>query len=186
MFYDRGRDGLPREWIARMKCAIGTICPVFNTYRMVQEYADTFYMPSSIRKTKLKENKRRRALALADWKDKIRDNWSHVAVTKVESGPRDNLLYGSQLHVKAQLNLGALDSGDVVVEIYYGNLNPAGQIPIGQAVEMKCAERITEGVYRFEGDLTCATTGQQGFTVRVIPSHPDLAEKQEMALIKWA
>jgi starch phosphorylase len=186
MYYDRGRDGLPREWIARMKGAIGTICPVFNTYRMVQEYADTFYVPSSIRKNRLKENKRRRGLALALWKDKIRENWSQVAVTKVESGSKDNLLYGTDLHVKAQVTLGKLDSADVIVEIFYGDLDPSGQIPMGDAVEMKCVERVTDGAFRYEGDLTCNTTGQQGFTVRVIPSHPDLAEKQELTLIKWA
>jgi len=54
MFYDRGSDGLPREWISRMKSAIRTICPVFNTYRMVQEYTDRFYIPWSSRRIELR------------------------------------------------------------------------------------------------------------------------------------
>ncbi len=33
MFYDRGPDGLPRRWIARMKSSMRTIPPVFNTNR---------------------------------------------------------------------------------------------------------------------------------------------------------
>ena len=53
MFYNRGRDGLPREWITRMKTAIRTISPVFNTYRMVEEYANRFYIPCCRRRQTL-------------------------------------------------------------------------------------------------------------------------------------
>jgi len=46
MFYARGRDGLPREWIRRMKHAMRTICPVFSAYRMVREYTERLYIPA--------------------------------------------------------------------------------------------------------------------------------------------
>ncbi len=35
-FYDRGADGLPRRWIARMKSSIAHLCPSFNMQRVVQ------------------------------------------------------------------------------------------------------------------------------------------------------
>ena len=38
-FYDRGRNGMPRAWVARMKGALRWLCPVFNTTRMVHDYA---------------------------------------------------------------------------------------------------------------------------------------------------
>jgi len=37
LYYTRGRDGLPREWISRVKKSIRTLAPFFNTRRMVQE-----------------------------------------------------------------------------------------------------------------------------------------------------
>ena len=46
MFYTRGRDGLPREWIRRMKNAMRTVCPVFNGSRMVREYTERMYLPA--------------------------------------------------------------------------------------------------------------------------------------------
>ena len=35
---------------------------------------------------------------------------------------------------------------------------------------------LGNGMHRFEGAIVCQETGQLGFTVRIIPSHPDLAE----------
>ena len=35
--------GLPREWIRKMRRAMATITPQYNTWRMVQEYARNYY-----------------------------------------------------------------------------------------------------------------------------------------------
>ena len=46
LFYERGTDGLPRRWIAKMKASMRELCPAFNTNRMVREYAERFYVPA--------------------------------------------------------------------------------------------------------------------------------------------
>ena len=43
-FYERGLDGVPYGWTARMKRSIAQIAPVFNTDRMVREYAENIYL----------------------------------------------------------------------------------------------------------------------------------------------
>jgi alpha-glucan phosphorylases len=48
MFYDRDEKGIPRRWIARMKEAIRTLNPVFNTDRMVAEYVLKIYEPQPL------------------------------------------------------------------------------------------------------------------------------------------
>ncbi len=186
LFYDRGRDGLPREWINRMKNAIRTICPVFNTYRMVQEYSDRCYIPASTRRAGLVADDRVRALTLAQWKRRVRDAWNQVRIVSVESGPTEGLPVGSNLQVTAEVYLGELTSEDVTVEVYYGDLDPSGQVPLGHTVEMACTKELGKGGYRFEGAILCEQTGQQGFTVRVIPYHADLAQKHETTLVTWA
>jgi glycogen phosphorylase len=45
-FYARRRDGLAGEWIKRMKDSMKTVCPVFNTHRMVGEYVEKYYLPA--------------------------------------------------------------------------------------------------------------------------------------------
>ncbi|GMU93274.1 MAG: alpha-1,4 glucan phosphorylase [Candidatus Hydrogenedentota bacterium] len=185
-FYDRGRDGLPRQWIRIMKNAIGEISPVFNTHRMVQEYADRFYVPCTVRRNALRADQRIRSKALTEWKNKVRASWDKVHFLSVESGPTESLVYDSLLPVKADLFLDKLTEGDVTVEIYYGDVDSFGRIEAGKSVPMKCVERLDGSIYRFEGAIHCEKTGQQGFAVRAIPSHPDLRDKHETMLICWA
>jgi starch phosphorylase len=47
IYYDRDRDGLPREWIARMKRAIRTLGWRFSAERMVMDYVLKAYIPAA-------------------------------------------------------------------------------------------------------------------------------------------
>jgi starch phosphorylase len=42
----RSSDGLPGEWIGRMKQSIRTIGPQFSMRRMVKEYIERLYLPA--------------------------------------------------------------------------------------------------------------------------------------------
>jgi len=44
LFYDREEDGLPHKWISMMKRAIQTLAPMYNSDRMVEEYARHIYL----------------------------------------------------------------------------------------------------------------------------------------------
>ncbi|HKQ61995.1 MAG TPA: alpha-glucan family phosphorylase [Candidatus Polarisedimenticolaceae bacterium] len=48
-FYRRGDDGLPTEWIQRMKRAIALLLPRFSSARMVREYCERYYVPAGRR-----------------------------------------------------------------------------------------------------------------------------------------
>jgi starch phosphorylase len=42
-FYNKGENGLPNEWIRRMKNAIATLAPAFSSDRMVMDYIEKIY-----------------------------------------------------------------------------------------------------------------------------------------------
>lgn len=42
----RSSDGLPGEWIARVKECVRTLGPQFSMRRMVKEYTDRLYVPA--------------------------------------------------------------------------------------------------------------------------------------------
>ena len=44
LYYDRDSDGVPRRWIAMMKRAIQSLAPEYNSDRMVQDYAQKYYV----------------------------------------------------------------------------------------------------------------------------------------------
>ncbi len=43
LFYDRGKDGIPHRWLKKIRHAMTTLIPVYNTDRMVVEYARKYY-----------------------------------------------------------------------------------------------------------------------------------------------
>ena len=47
MYYDRDGDGLPRQWISRMKRAIRTLGWRFSADRMVMDYVLKAYIPAA-------------------------------------------------------------------------------------------------------------------------------------------
>ena len=46
LFYDRGRDNIPHNWLKVVRHAISSIVPVYNTDRMVAEYVTKYYLPA--------------------------------------------------------------------------------------------------------------------------------------------
>ena len=42
------------------------------------------------------------------------------------------------------------------------------------------------GHYKYNGSFACEHAGRYGFSVRVVPAHPDLADPVEMGCIVWA
>lgn len=45
MFYNRDVNGIPREWLKRMRHSMATLVPQFTTDRMVKEYTNKYYLP---------------------------------------------------------------------------------------------------------------------------------------------
>jgi starch phosphorylase len=45
MFYRRDEEGIPREWIARIKAGLKTLAPRFNATRMLNDYVRKVYLP---------------------------------------------------------------------------------------------------------------------------------------------
>ena len=43
---ERTADGMPIEWLVRVKESIRTLAPHFSTRRMVKEYVERFYLPA--------------------------------------------------------------------------------------------------------------------------------------------
>ncbi len=48
LFYQRGGDGIPFAWLARVRASIRQVVPFFNTHRMVADYLDAAYVPAHL------------------------------------------------------------------------------------------------------------------------------------------
>ncbi|MFQ5855554.1 MAG: alpha-glucan family phosphorylase [Anaerolineae bacterium] len=186
-FYDRGADGLPRRWITRMKASIGTLCYFFNTHRMVREYTERFYLPAAARYRRLTADEMAGAKALAAWKARVQENWPQVRVEAVETKPLTELQVGGAVHARARVHLGDLAPDDVTVELYLGRVDADGEIVEAEATPMQPIGPDEEGGHLFEvSAVPCRKSGLHGYTVRVLPHHPDLTTLFLPGLILWA
>lgn len=186
LFYQRGRDGLPRGWIERVKTSMHALCPVFNTSRLVREYVERCYLPSFARGQRLSEDGMARARVLAAWKRRVRQHWHEVRVESVDSPDGTTLRVGSLLKVQARVILGSLSPDDVSVQLYFGGLDATGAITDGTVIPMAANGARQDKALIFETEMPARTSGRHGLTVRVLPRHPDLATPVEMGLVVWA
>ena len=186
-FYDRGADGLPRSWIARMKANICKLCPSFNTHRMVEEYAEKFYLPANNRYNQLTNHDLTRAKSLAAWKERVVSGWPLVRVEEVKTELKSELQVGDEIRATARLNLGDLKAEDVTVELYMGRVDAGGSFASGEGTAMRPVKIEKGGIHCYEvNGFSARKSGLHGFTIRVLPHHPDLRTPLLPGLIVWA
>jgi starch phosphorylase len=186
-FYDRGADGLPRRWIHRMKADIKSLCHFFNTHRMVGAYTERFYLPLDAHYRHLMADGMARARALAAWKARVRKSWPQVQVGAVDADVLTEVQVGSEFQVQARVHLGTLTPEDVAVELYIGRVDASGDVVDARAMPMEPAEPVDEGTYLYRTRaITCPSSGLHGYTLRLLPHHPDLTTPFLPGLIVWA
>ncbi|MDE2828209.1 MAG: alpha-glucan phosphorylase, partial [Bacteroidota bacterium] len=115
LFYDRSPEGLPREWIARMKRSIATYNNSFNTHRMVQEYTEKIYLTAAARAKALQYEDLERARVLSKWQQKIQEAWQRVQVCVTDDSPQGSQKVGMPFTIRACVKLGDLLPDDVEV-----------------------------------------------------------------------
>ena len=185
LFYECDEQGMPRGWIAKMKTSMKKLTPVFNTNRMVAQYAEEFYIPAHERHLRLAADDCARVYPLVEWRKRLRVNGSAVKVTLITPDQPGELIVGAKLKVEARVTLGTVQPGDVRVQLYHGFVDATGQIVSGQPAEMTL-QRADGAEYVYSGELECHDSGSCGYTVRIIPYHPDAILPYELPFVVWA
>lgn len=186
LYYRRGNENLPREWISRVKDALKTLAPVFNTNRMVQEYSENFYFPAAQSFQKMTENSFEKSKQLIQWKQKIDAHWSKVKIHSIDFTPEDIFEVGAKIDVTTKVFLSDLTPDDVLVELYYGLIDSKGELYGGKTIEMNNKKDLGNGEYELSGEFNCTQSGKHGLAVRLLPKHEDLGRKFTPGYIYWA
>ncbi|WP_431042080.1 alpha-glucan family phosphorylase [Streptomyces sp. P1-3] len=192
-FYDRDEAGLPGRWIEMVRRTLAGLGPKVLAGRMVREYVDRLYTPAA---------RAHRALdaaaagALAAWKARVREAWPRVAVDHVEAGrsaPAGDgaalagdgaAELGTALPLRVRVALGGLTPGDVEVQVVAGRVGADDRIidPVRTPLKPAGGPDLEDRVV-YEGPLALDRTGPFGYTVRVLPAHPLLADGAELGLV---
>jgi starch phosphorylase len=185
LFYQRGRDGLPREWIKRMKASMKSVGQRFSTHRMLKEYSERFYFPALDFGRRLVAEKLEPAKELAAYLEKARKAWPAVSVSELRSDAKPIMERGDSIIVSALVDLGGLETSEAAVELYHGPVTIQDGITDATRDEMTAVERKGKA-WEYRVTIVCDRTGQRGYSVRVLPKHPALASPYIPGLIRWA
>ncbi|GHV70708.1 alpha-glucan phosphorylase [Spirochaetia bacterium] len=186
LFYQRGRDGLPREWIKRMKSCMKEIGHSMSSHRMLMDYSNNFYFPALKNYRRIVKDDYAESKSLAAYFGKLRQSWDSLRITRLGSNAKPVMQRGDSLTVTAHIELGSLSPDELLVELYHGTVsNQGGEIANAQRTEMKAVGQEGNS-HLFQVRIECSTTGMQGHTVRILPKHGALIHPYRTGLIKWA
>jgi glycogen phosphorylase len=183
LFYDRV-DGIPVGWLERVKHGWATIGPVFTASRMVRDYVTDYYEPAAAGANRMHAEGGSPARSLAGWKHHVRAHWGAVRVHQVDASELTGRP-GDERSIRAIITLGALAERDVIVEVVHGPLDADGAF-LTEAASALTASEHRDGSVVYTGGYRPTTAGNYGCTVRVVPTHADLANRVELGRITWA
>src|SRR5579875_1765684 len=189
LFYDRSTGSYPRGWLTRVKASLRSLGPKVMATRMVRDYVAEMYEPTAIQAGALSAGGYARGRALAAWKRRVADAWAEVKVVDVVADDALGVVdLGSEKQVTVVVELGSLTPDDVAVELLHGPVVSGDELAGASVVRLELSPGLAGrgGPARYSGRFTCDRAGRHGYTVRVVPAHPDLVNPLELGCVAWA
>jgi len=186
-FYER-EGGIPLGWLGMVRHTMTDLGTKATSDRMVQDYVTRLYVPAAVHDAALRADGFAEARALAGFVTRVKDAWRDVRVVNVDSsGIPQQAQAGDRLEVRAFVRLDGLSPDDVAVELAYGRTNEDDALARDHSVyRLSPVGDAADGVTTFTGVLPLTVTGTFGYTVRVVPSHPQLVSPVELGLVTYA
>src|SRR3712207_1782935 len=169
-----------------MKASMGSLPQIFNTERMVGEYALRFYDPAGADVRLLSKDSLRPGREMAAWTAHVMEQWPRVQIPWVRAID-ETIASGAQFDVEADVVLGELKPDEVVVHLAYGPLDGDNVLTSPRLVPLEPGTNVGDGTYRFVArDVHGERSGRHGYAIRVTPVHPKLPMPFPLGLVRWS
>lgn len=175
LFFDRGIDDIPRDWISMMKRSITTICPEFNSHRMVSDYIEHSYVPCATTSDVLRKNDFGLLKEMVAWKKQITRDWPNLKILDVNVDDQTHAIKGRQLDVSVTIDTAGHNPDELKVEIFHGPINTYEEFKVRNVAVLENFRRAqSNGSFVFSGRIPLLHTGLYGYSVRITPYMPYL------------
>ena len=186
MFYTVGNGGrVPEQWVALMKHSIRTLAWRFSALRMVREYTTDAYRPAMDAYRMMTTDNASSARKTVTFFSNMSKVWDKVHVQNVVVHGTSGANVGQNIHVTAEVVLGALAPEDILVQAMYGRVDSQGLIASPSFIAMKLTKQ-NSNVATYEGEFVCEQSGVLGCTVRAVPTYPTTTSVPDVFLAKYA
>ncbi|MDD3472424.1 MAG: alpha-glucan family phosphorylase, partial [Syntrophaceae bacterium] len=184
LFYERGIDDIPRDWISMIKRSITSVCPIFNSHRMVSDYIEQSYVPCATTSEVLKKNDFRLLKEMNAWKKQITKDWHAFKIVEVNVGDQTNVTMGHQLDISVTIDTAGHNPDEIKVEILHGPINAYEEFKVRHVTTLENFRHAQgSGAFVFSGKLTLMYSGLYGYLVRVTPYTPFLPVSESYDLL---
>lgn len=205
LYYERDGLGYSKRWVELCKRSMMSVLPRFNSQRMVNDYAASYYVPAARQSRELAADDHFAARELAAWKERVRAAWPGVELALVGSST-DRLSVETPLEIDVDVKLNGLEAADLRLELVLGRslaserkrVPPssfveadrprAGLSRIGDQEVLIAAfepEPAASGTCRFRLRLASPWTGRLSYEIRAVPQHRHLAHPYGLGLMRW-
>jgi starch phosphorylase len=186
LYYTTDINGVPNDWVEKMKASIKVVAPEFSTERMLKDYTNDFYVPQMERYNSVTQDSFAKINDLCTWKDYISQNWDNIHINPINLTAYENnpICVNQSISPACLVYLGNIDPKDVDVEVYYGKISDDGELRESASCPMKLAQKNGD-MYEYKSEIVMKNGGNYGFTYRVVPKNSMLINKQDMGLVKW-
>jgi len=184
LFFERDADGRPQGWLELVRRCLATIPAVFDTDRMVTEYAGFAYRPLGKRGKALQANGFRKARARVERYAALREAWKSVKVEDIQATDlsEGGLGRNESFEVRARVHHEGVDRDDLRVELFVSPAEPVDDETEPTRIPLEPDET---GEY-WSGAYDPPGSGTYLWGVRAYPALDDDTEVAHLGLVSWA
>ena len=177
LFYARDENGIPIQWLARVRESMARLTPQFAADRAVREYTEKYYLPGAAAYRKRIADQSALGVQVLNWQRSLHTHWPMVSF-----GPLSVETSGDHHICRVQVYFNDLPSESVRVELYAEGVNG------GEAAryDMSRDHRLggTSNGYMYIAQAP-ASRPASDYTPRLVPYHKDANVPLEAAQIRW-
>ena len=146
-----------------------------------------FYLPALSSVDQLKADGYKLTREVTGWLERMTSSWHEVQITDVEVPEMGNtLLVGQRFPITIKVHLGAIQPGDIAVQVVAGKLSSQEQIRDYDPTPAEFApDQSDDGTFAFTSEVVCRESGRFGITARIIPANEHLPHTFKPKLISW-
>ncbi len=184
LYYDRGENDYPAEWVGYIKNSIARIAPHYTMKRQLDDYYSKFYNKLGERRRMLEADGFRQAKELAAWKETVASLWDSVEVVSTEANGGLN----------ATIETGR--DYEITVVLDEKGLNDAIGVECVATYEEDGKERVYEvtpiplikqegSLHTFRTNISVSNAGSFKLAFRMYPKNDKLPHRQDFCFTRW-
>ncbi len=185
-YYSFDENGVPVEWISRIKNTMVKIAPEFTMKRMIDDYYEKYYSKLWERNKYLTANDFEKAKEMAAWKKTMVEEWDNIEVLNYNfEKPEENVYHsGHDYRSEIALDIKKIPKEYVGVEFVFTQLNKNGEYEYADSQEFKLVNS-KNGKCLYRANLIPEKAGTFFYGIRLYPKHKDLPHRQDFYLLRW-